>query len=118
MGRGDWRPAPGDELAALLLFYARDGFTCQYDGQQYPTEDLTFDHVLPRSRGGRTSWENIVTCCVECNKTKADRTPAEAGMHLLRQPRKPHVLPSVMVKMDAATLPEEWRGYWTDKLLS
>lgn len=101
-----------------LNIYARDGFTCQYDGRQYPTEDLTFDHVQPRSRGGRTSWENIVTCCVDCNATKADRTPAEAGMKLLRVPRKPHTLPSVMVKMDAASLPEEWRGYWTDKLLS
>src|SRR3954462_7181491 len=47
-----------------LNIYARDAFTCQYCGEQYPSEELTFDHVTPRSRGGRTTWENIVTCCV------------------------------------------------------
>jgi 5-methylcytosine-specific restriction endonuclease McrA len=58
-----------------LNIYARDGFTCQYCAVRFATEDLTFDHVLPRSRGGVTSWENIVTCCIACNAAKADRTP-------------------------------------------
>ena len=97
--------------------YARDRFVCQYDGRRYATEDLTFDHVVPRSRGGRTSWENIVTCCVDCNARKANRTPPEAGMRLLAQPKKPHWLPTVTVKnMDAASIPDEWRGYWSGSL--
>lgn len=89
---------------------------CQYDGKRYPTEDLTFDHVIPRSRGGKTEWGNISTCCSSCNAEKSDRTPAEAGMTLLRQPKKPHFLPSVMVKMDARQMPPEWAGYWSDTL--
>lgn len=64
-----------------LNIYTRDGFTCQFCCQQFATEDLTFDHVIPRSRGGKTSWENIVTCCVPCNGSKADRTPAETPVH-------------------------------------
>jgi hypothetical protein len=99
-----------------LNIYARDGFVCQYDGIRYDAEDLTFDHVQPRSRGGRTEWTNIVTCCRGCNSAKADRTPAEAGMRLLRAPKKPSYLPSVMVKMDAKHMPPEWAGYWSDAL--
>lgn len=99
-----------------LNIYARDRFTCQYCAARRMTEDLTFDHVVPRSRGGRTSWENIVTCCIPCNREKADRTPAEAGLTLLARPRKPHYLPAVMVKMTDEAMPEEWRGYWSAAL--
>ena len=97
--------------------YARDRFVCQYDVRRYATEDLTFDHVLPRSRGGRTSWENIVTCCVDCNARKGNRTPPEAGLRLRAQPQRPRWLPTVMVKtMDAASIPDEWRSYWSGAL--
>lgn len=97
-----------------LNIYARDGFTCQYDGNVHPTEDLTFDHVLPRSRGGKTNWENIVTCCSDCNAEKGDRTPGEAKMKLLSVPKKPHYLPSVQVRgMGDRPMPEAWRAYWT-----
>jgi 5-methylcytosine-specific restriction endonuclease McrA len=99
-----------------LNIYARDRFVCQYDGQRWDSEDLTFDHVLPRSRGGRTTWENIVTCCVECNSAKADRTPEQAGMRLIRRPTKPKFLPAVMVKMDRGQVPQEWAPYWTGSL--
>ena len=99
-----------------LNIYARDGFTCQYDGQRYMTEDLNFDHVVPRSQGGKTCWENIVTSCLSCNSMKGNRTPAEAGMKLLRLPKKPHFLPSVLVKMDPTRMPPEWAGYWSDVL--
>lgn len=99
-----------------LNIYSRDAFTCQYCRQQLPTEDLTFDHVMPRSRGGRTTWENIVTCCIDCNAEKADHTPAEAGMQLARVPRKPRWLPSVTVDMDRRRVPEEWAPYWTATL--
>lgn len=96
-----------------LNIYARDGFRCQFCGVQSPTEDLTFDHVMPRSRGGRTCWENIVTACIECNSAKANRTPEEAGMKLLAKPKKPHYLPAVMVKMDRGSMPVEWQPYWS-----
>jgi 5-methylcytosine-specific restriction endonuclease McrA len=92
--------------------YARDGFTCQYCGQVGLTEDLTFDHVLPRSAGGKTCWENIVTCCVPCNHRKANRTPEQARMHLRRRPIRPRHLPTVTVQMDRRHVPEEWRPYW------
>ena len=95
-----------------LNIYARDGFTCQYCGQVGVTEDLTFDHVLPRSAGGKTIWENIVTCCVPCNHAKANRTPEQAGLHLRRRPTKPRHLPTVTVQMDRRQVPEEWRPYW------
>lgn len=101
-----------------LNIYARDGFTCQYCGARAPTEDLTFDHVIPRSRGGKTCWENIVTCCIACNGAKADRTPAEAGLELRARPRKPHWLPAVTVRMSGGAMPEEWRPYWSTALES
>lgn len=66
--------------------FLRDAFTCQYC---HVGEDLTFDHVVPRSRGGRTTWENIVTACARCNLTKGGRTPHEAGMHPFHKPRRP-----------------------------
>src|SRR5262249_42420548 len=66
--------------------FLRDGFACQYCGAP---NDLTFDHVAPRSRGGRTTWENIVTACSPCNLVKGGRPPREAGMHPMRKPRRP-----------------------------
>ena len=66
--------------------FLRDGFCCQYCGAG---EDLTFDHVIPRSRGGRTTWENIVTACARCNLIKGGRTPRESAMHPHHPPRRP-----------------------------
>ncbi|HEY7900613.1 MAG TPA: HNH endonuclease [Caulobacteraceae bacterium] len=66
--------------------FLRDGFACQYCGSH---EDLTFDHLTPRSRGGRTTWENIVTACARCNLAKGGRSPREAGMHPHGHPRRP-----------------------------
>jgi 5-methylcytosine-specific restriction endonuclease McrA len=100
-----------------LNVYARDRFVCQYCVKQFMTEDLTFDHVVPRAAGGRTTWENIVTCCVPCNSAKADRTPAQAGMKLHKVPKKPHWLPSVTEKrLNRESLPSEWQNYWFDGL--
>ena len=96
-----------------INIYTRDGLRCQFCGLPGKTEELTFDHVLPRSRGGRTVWENIVTCCMPCNKYKGDHTPAEAGMRLLKVPKKPAYLPLIIVKMDSRNLPSEWVPYWT-----
>ena len=66
--------------------FLRDGFACQYCGAR---QELTFDHIIPRSRGGRTTWENIVTACAPCNLRKGGRTPHEAGMHPGKHARRP-----------------------------
>src|SRR6201982_2227359 len=65
----------------------RDRNTCQFCGKVFASSELTLDHVLPRSRGGRSSWENLVACCYHCNNAKGDRTPEEAGLKLARRPR-------------------------------
>jgi len=71
--------------------YKRDHYTCQYCGCHPGTESLTIDHVVPRSRGGETTWTNTVLACVECNAKKANRTPQEAGMTLRVVPQKPKI---------------------------
>ena len=73
--------------------FARDDHTCQYCGRQAPTSQLSMDHVIPRSYGGMTSWDNIVCSCLRCNGRKGGRTPKEARMKLLRRPAKPRVNP-------------------------
>ena len=73
--------------------FLRDDFTCQYCGKRCSTDLLSVDHVLPRSRGGNTSWENCVLACVGCNASKADRTLKEAGLRLLRPPVRPRWTP-------------------------
>ncbi len=69
--------------------FLRDRFACQYCGRPFPTEILTFDHVVPRVRGGRTEWTNVVTACEPCNLRKGHRMPREVGIHPLRPPRQP-----------------------------
>jgi len=69
--------------------YLRDNFTCQYCGRQFARAQLNLDHVVPRSQGGRTSWQNVVCSCVRCNLDKGGRTPAQAGLKLLSQPKRP-----------------------------
>ena len=79
---------PQDRPPAFTRFnlFLRDSFACQYC---HAPDDLTFDHVVPRSRGGRTTWENIVTACARCNLLKGGRTPKEAGMQPQIRPRRP-----------------------------
>ncbi len=70
----------------------RDNFTCQYCGLAPGRGLLTLDHIIPRSRGGQTTWENVVTACRVCNMRKGNRTPEEAGLVLHRRPGRPHYL--------------------------
>jgi 5-methylcytosine-specific restriction endonuclease McrA len=91
--------------------YARDAHACQYCGDAFSTAELTFDHVVPVAQGGRKDWENIVTCCVTCNRKKGGRTPAEAGMHLLRTPRRPESAPALRITIRLPQAPESWRDY-------
>ena len=91
--------------------YARDDHRCQYCGVQYPVGDLTFDHLVPVSQGGRKDWENIATCCVRCNRRKGGRTPAQAGMRIIRPPRRPSRAPAVHMTLGVRDAPESWRDY-------
>lgn len=85
------RPRPVARLSRREVF-ARDRHTCQYCGKR--SGDLTLDHVLPRARGGQHTWENLVSACRGCNHRKAGRTPREARMRLLSEPRRPRVTPA------------------------
>lgn len=96
---------------------ARDRWRCQYCGERKRTSDLTFDHVLPRAKGGKTAWENIVIACTPCNARKGGRTPEEAGMPLRSKPVRPSWLPTFnMTLQQIAEVPAEWRNYWTVEL--
>ncbi len=91
--------------------YLRDKHQCQYCGRTMESCHLTYDHVVPKSIGGKTAWENIVTCCLPCNKKKGGRTPAQAKMHLIRKARKPSWHPMLMITLRIAQTPETWRDY-------
>jgi len=91
--------------------YARDRYKCQYCRVKYSPEDLTYDHVQPKSRGGKTEWKNIVTCCIECNRKKGGRTPREASMKLIRKPAIPKWIPSVRLTIGFKKVPQTWREY-------
>ena len=100
--------------------FERDGNTCQYCGQILDRRDLNLDHVVPRDRGGPTQWDNIVCSCIPCNTRKANRTPAEAGMRLIRKPKRPKWRPFVQVNF-GAPIHESWRhfldlAYWNVEL--
>ena len=79
--------------------FARDANTCQYCGKRYTTSQLSLDHVIPRSQGGKTMWENIVCACLKCNVRKGGRTPSEAHVRLVRPPTKPRRNPVISVAM-------------------
>lgn len=100
--------------------FLRDRFVCQYCGRSFPTEVLTFDHVIPRVRGGRTKWSNVVTACAPCNLRKGHRLPKECGVH----PKRPPVEPSAYQLLENGRafppgyLHESWRDYlyWDTEL--
>jgi 5-methylcytosine-specific restriction endonuclease McrA len=89
----------------------RDRFTCQYCQKVLNSGDLTLDHVIPRSRGGETTWENLVASCNPCNNRKGNRTPEEAGMKLLRQPRPFSVHTGRHILRLLARSDEQWKKY-------
>lgn len=91
--------------------YIRDDYKCQYCGRKRPPGQLTWDHVLPRARGGKTEWENIVTCCIVCNRKKGGRIPSEASMSLIRRPSKPEWLPVLRIRLSLKYTPQSWRDY-------
>ena len=100
--------------------FARDGNLCQYCGKRFPASELSLDHVLPRSQGGGSSWENIVCACVACNVRKGGRTPKQASMALIRRPEKPKRSPMLNQKLTNSKY-ESWKtflenAYWSVEL--
>ncbi|MBI4659208.1 MAG: HNH endonuclease [Verrucomicrobia bacterium] len=96
--------------------FERDKNICQYCGGTFDRKDLNLDHVIPKHKGGPTSWENIVCSCVPCNTKKANRTPQEAGMHLIRKPKRPKWRPFIQVNL-GLSYHDSWRhfldvAYW------
>lgn len=79
--------------------FARDQNACQYCGQRSPTSELTLDHLVPRSQGGNSTWENLVCACVNCNAKKGGRTPQQAHMTLVRKPHKPRRNPAISLRL-------------------
>ena len=104
------KPAKSTAFTRFNLFL-RDGFTCQYCGRK---GDMTFDHVIPRARGGRTVWENVVAACGPCNLKKGSRTLAQAGMRLRRPPRRPSA--SELHNMGRRFPPNHLHESWMDFL--
>ena len=90
--------------------FERDNFTCQYSGKVFKAKDLTLDHVIPRERGGLTTWENVVTCARDVNSKKANRLPHEAGLHLLRKPERPRWRPFAAVAA-GSDIDESWGNF-------
>ena len=89
----------------------RDRYTCQFCGRVFPASDLTLDHVIPRSRGGHTDWDNLVACCHACNNLKGDRLPEEAGVELLRPPRPFTLHTSRQIMRMLGHSDQRWRKY-------
>ena len=100
--------------------FLRDRFACQYCGDAFPAHELTFDHVVPRSRGGRTTWENVVTACSACNLLKGSRLPKESGMYPRHRPTQPttHLLRENGRAFPPNFLHRSWRDflYWDTEL--
>ena len=91
--------------------YLRDNFCCQYCGARVSSHELNLDHVIPRSMGGKTTWENIVTCCIPCNVRKGGNTPEAVGMRPIRRPLKPDRLPGLAITFHLQNAPDSWRDY-------
>lgn len=91
--------------------HARDNWKCQYCGEELNAKDLTIDHIIPRSKGGRTIWENVVSCCKECNKKKSNKSLRESKMKLRSQPVEPDWIPLVRVRIKQMEVPEAWLPY-------
>ena len=113
---------PQDRRPPFTRFnvFLRDCFSCQYCGEAYHTSELTFDHLIPRSRGGRTCWDNVVTACTTCNLAKGSRLPRECGMRPLSRPAMPtmYELQECGRAFPPNFLHESWRDflYWDSEL--
>jgi len=117
--RCDRRPRHRVKFNRRNLF-ARDRNRCQYCGKRFSTTELSLEHVVPRSRGGTSVWENVVCACIRCNAKKGGRLPVEAGMHLIAAPRRPKTCPTISLKLSDAKY-QSWKpfidhAYWEVEL--
>lgn len=121
----DRLPRRGVRFTRRNIFY-RDRNRCQYCGKTFIQRELNLDHVIPLSRGGESCWDNVVCACIRCNTKKGDKLPDEAGMRLIRKPRRPSGHPSLRA-LWLGPCPAEWRSfldeaYWnvelTDEVVS
>jgi 5-methylcytosine-specific restriction endonuclease McrA len=118
-------PVPIPRVIALTLYdrmprrmvrfsrgniFSRDGYACQYCGGHPPRSELNLDHVVPRAQAGRTTWENVVCCCVACNRLKGGRTPEQAGLRLRRRPKRPRWTPLLSLPTSSIRY-SEWHPY-------
>ncbi|NQV47273.1 MAG: HNH endonuclease [Rhodospirillaceae bacterium] len=116
----DYVPIARNPAFTRFNVFLRDSFACQYCGKAFQAEDLTFDHVTPRSKGGATLWNNVVTACSPCNLSKGHRLPKESGVYPLRMPSRPS--PFELLENGRAFPPnhlhESWRDflYWDTEL--
>ena len=115
----DKLPAAGVKLNRRNLF-ARDQNRCQYCGRRYPTNELSLDHVIPRSQGGKNTWTNIVCACIHCNVKKGGRTPQQAHLKLISPPTKPRRSPVLTIKLSDSRY-ASWKqfldfAYWNVEL--
>lgn len=102
------------KFSRMNIFY-RDHFACQYCAIKLPVNELTFDHIVPVSQGGNTTWENVVTCCKACNTEKGSKTLKESGLKLLKQPKKPHWCPEMCLRLKQDD-PLEWWDFFPQTL--
>jgi 5-methylcytosine-specific restriction endonuclease McrA len=116
----EYIPAARRPAFTRFNVFLRDRFSCQFCGEALPTHELTFDHLVPRSRGGRTTWENVITACSPCNLLKGDRLPQEARMFPLSPPAQPTTF---MLQENGRAFPpnylhQSWRDflYWDSEL--
>lgn len=112
-----WREKPA--TLSRRNIYVRDDGKCQYCGEALTQQEITYDHVVPKSQGGQTTWHNVVACCVRCNGKKGGRTPKQAGMKLLNRPQRPQWNMTLRVTIGLKQTPDSWRDYlyWNAELL-
>jgi 5-methylcytosine-specific restriction endonuclease McrA len=115
----DRLPAQTVKLNRRNLF-ARDRNQCQYCGRHFPTADLSIDHVTPKAQGGGESWENLVCACIWCNAKKGGRTPGQASMKLVREPKRPKRNPLITLRLGSEKY-QSWKAfldeaYWSVEL--
>jgi len=91
--------------------YHRDHNKCMYCGVQFTIKEMTIDHIIPKSHGGRTTWDNVVAACKPCNNKKADRTPIQAGMKLIKQPKKPNWINPITSVRSKAHICVSWQKF-------
>jgi 5-methylcytosine-specific restriction endonuclease McrA len=95
--------------------FIRDNYSCQYCGQAFMRQLLTLDHVIPRSKGGGTNWQNVVTCCQKCNNKKGSKLPEEFHLKLKKSPVAPNWSPAIYLRFKKED-PDEWFNYISHKL--